>query len=166
MSGTIGLETTPGRGAKFILRLPLTLTILNVMLVRSGSQRFAVPVHMVDEAVEINPGEIITIEDGELYNFREQPLAVFRLGRIFGIPVDPKKNFLYGLITGEKDHRSILVVDQLYGLREVVVRLIKDPLVDQVGVFGATELGDGRVILILDVPELINDRSMQEHLQR
>jgi two-component system, chemotaxis family, sensor kinase CheA len=162
VGGQMELETIQGQGTRFFIHLPLTLTILNAIVVRSGEELFAVPQHMVDEVIQIDPTEIVRIESGELIPHRESSLALVRLKDKFKIKQEKQPHVLYGLIGTENKRQAVLVVDKLVGLREIVVRPSSDPFFNQPGVLGATELGDGRVILIIDLPPLLHEANILE----
>lgn len=160
MGGMLSMHTAPGRGTTFTLRLPLTLAIIEAFIVTVGAERYAIPQGVVNEAVEIDPTRIVRVEGGELISFRGDSLPLIHLSRLFNLATPERaagsrQRFLYGLVIGEGAGRVALVVDRVVDLREVVVRTITDPLVAQPGIAGATELGDGSVVLILDVPDLL-----------
>jgi two-component system chemotaxis sensor kinase CheA len=152
--GSLTMHSQPGQGTTFTIRLPLTLTILNAILVRCGEERYAVNLDPVDEVIEIAPQEIVHIESGELYPYQGNSLVLIRLSDLFNLPPPTQPRSLYALVGGQSDRKVGLVVDQLISLHEVVVRTISDPLIARPGITGATELGDGSVILILDLPAL------------
>jgi two-component system chemotaxis sensor kinase CheA len=89
-----------------------------------------------------------------LYAHRHGSISLLRLADLFHLPRMQEGKFLYGLVSNEGERSTALVVDGLLGLREAVVRRITDPLVTRPGISGATELGDGSIILILDIPSL------------
>jgi two-component system, chemotaxis family, sensor kinase CheA len=155
VGGTTELHSTPGTGTVFRLLMPLTLTILDAIIARVGSERYAIPRHSVEEVIEIDPEDVVEVESGELLSFRQAPLTLIRLSDIFQITGTERGSRQFGLICCSSERRAALVVDQLLGLREVVVRAVQDPLVSLPGIFGATDLGDGRAVLILDVPPLL-----------
>ncbi len=152
MSGSLNMHSLPGQGTTFTLRLPLTLTIVKAILVRSGEERYAINLDQVDEVIEIDPQAIVRLESGELYPYQDNSLVLYRLSDLFHLSTPSKSGNLYALLGGQTERRIGLVVDQLISLREVVVRTISDPLVAQPEITGATELGDGSMILILDLP--------------
>lgn len=155
VGGTTELQSTPGTGTVFRLLMPLTLTILDAIIARVGSERYAIPRHSVEEVIEIDPEDVVEVESGELLSFRQAPLTLIRLSDIFQLTGTERGSRQFGLICCSSERRAALVVDQLLGLREVVVRAVQDPLVNLPGIFGATDLGDGRAVLILDVPPLL-----------
>jgi two-component system chemotaxis sensor kinase CheA len=161
VGGSLSMESLPWQGTTFHLRLPLTLTIVNAILVECGGERYAIPQSAVNEVIEIDPGQVVRLESGELLPYREGSLALIRLCDLFHLAISQKAGPLYGLVSGNGGRQAALVVEKLGGLREVVVRTISDPLAARPGILGATELGDGRLVLILDVPRLMNSKTSE-----
>lgn len=166
LHGNLSLSTRPGLGTRFTLRLPLTLTLMNAIVVSCSGERYAIPLNMVDELIEIVPARVISVESGELYPHREQAVTLVRLADLFHLESRPPEadarpvssrttHLLYGLVSSEGENRIALVVDRLEGMREVVVRPIPDPLIAQPAIAGATELGDGTLLLIVDILALV-----------
>jgi two-component system, chemotaxis family, sensor kinase CheA len=155
IGGTIELHSTPGKGTIFRLLMPLTLTILDAIIAQAGNERYAIPRHSVEEVIEIDPADVIKIESGELVTYRQSPLTLTRLSDLFKIPASKIGDRQFGIICCSREKQAALVVDHLLEMREVVVRAVQDPLVSTPGIFGATDLGDGRAVLILDVPALL-----------
>jgi two-component system chemotaxis sensor kinase CheA len=153
MGGSLSLETTFGRGTRFIIQLPLTLAITDALIVKVAEQRFAVPQAAVREVLYSDSDQSVMIENNELLRYQDGVLPLLRLSDAFGIPVTKRSPF-YALVVGEGVHALGLGVENVLGLREVVVRPLTDRLVKVPGIAGATELGDGRVVLILDVAGL------------
>jgi two-component system chemotaxis sensor kinase CheA len=154
LGGALTLETELGRGARFTIQAPLTLTIVDALIIEAGDQTFAAPVPAVREAIALDPQCITALENNELLRYRDRVLPLVRLARVFGLRADPQRAG-YALILGHEPHMIALAVDRLLTKREIVVRTLSDPLVQTVGVSGATELGDGRVVLILDAGGLM-----------
>jgi two-component system chemotaxis sensor kinase CheA len=153
LGGALSLSTEPGRFTEFTLRLPLTLSITDTFVVAAGSQLCAVPQTAVDEVVQMQPDEVRRLSGGEVGPHRGTLLPLIRLRRLFGMP--PGSNATLPVLVLKTDGgASGLVVDRVVGHREVVVRSMSDPLLRVPGVSGATELGDGRPILILDAGTL------------
>jgi two-component system chemotaxis sensor kinase CheA len=153
LGGTLTLETNPGRGTRFTMQVPLTLTIVDALIVAVGGHTFAMPLPAVREAIEIEPKTITTLENNELLRYREGVLPLVRLAQVFQLPVTQNR-VGYALVIGQGPHMLALAIDKLLDKREIVVRPIVDPLVRVPGIGGATELGDGRVVLILDPADL------------
>ena len=153
LSGTMTLETEPGVGTRFLLQLPLTLAIADALIGRVGVESFAIPQSAVREVIEVASADVRLIEQNELVPYRDGALPIVRLGRLFGIPSEPLNRF-HAFVVGSGAAVVGLAVDRIVGQREIVVRAITDPLVRVDGVSGATDLGDGRVVLILDPAKL------------
>ena len=153
LGGTLDMRTRPGRGTRFIARLPLTLAIADALIVAVGSQTYAAPQTAVREVVMVEPGAITALENNELLRHHGGVLPLLRLNDLFSAP-RPAGSFV-ALVVGEGSQTVALAADRVLGLREIVVRQLTDPLVQVPGLAGATELGDGRAILILDAVGLI-----------
>jgi two-component system chemotaxis sensor kinase CheA len=149
LGGTIRLDTTPGTGTRFVIDLPLTLAITAAMIARVGEQVFAVPQAAVREVAEIDAAAVHSVPGGEMVEFRGAPLPVTRLSEVLGVPAGPAERF-HAFIVGAGTSAVGLLVDRIVGHREIVVRSTADPLIRVTAVAGATDLGDGRAVLILD----------------
>lgn len=149
LGGTISLETERGAGTRFIIELPLTLAITAAMIARVGDQLFAVPQAAVREVAEVEAAAIRALPGAELVDFRGAPLPVIRLARVLGLP-EPQSETFHAFIIGSGAAAVALLVDRIVGHREIVVRVTSDPLIRVDAISGATDLGDGRAVLILD----------------
>ena len=149
LGGTIQLETEPGKGTRFVIELPLTLAITAAMLARVGDQLFAVPQAAVREVAEFEADKIRALQGAEVVEFRGAPLPVLRLSKTLGIDSNGQTRF-HAFIIGTGAAAVGLLVDRIVGHREIVVRSTADPLIRVDGVTGATDLGDGKAVLILD----------------
>jgi two-component system chemotaxis sensor kinase CheA len=149
LSGTMMLDTAPGEGTRFTIHLPLTLAITDALIGRVGAESFAVPQGAVREVIDVVESDIRRIEGNEIVPYREGSLPLVRIGRLFGIET-AAQGHLHVFVIGAGSSTLGLVVDRIIGQREIVVRPIADPLVRVEGVSGATDLGDGHVVLILD----------------
>ena len=150
LGGSMQLETDRGHGTKFTIELPLTLAITAAMLARVGDEVFAIPQASVREVAEIEAASIRALQGSEIVEFRGMPLPIVRLSSVLGCrdtPIDRFHAFIIGTGTGAVG----ILVDRIVGHREIVVRSTSDPLIRVDAVTGATDLGDGRAVLILDV---------------
>lgn len=150
LGGSIKLESKKNTGTRFTIQLPLTLAIIDALIVMAGGQIFAVPQVSVSEVLEVLPSDITELENNELVPYRDGVLPLARLSNIFGIG-EVKSRSCYALVAGEGSAMAGIVVDRLLGQREIVVRAITEKLIQIPGIAGATELGDGKAVLILDV---------------
>jgi two-component system chemotaxis sensor kinase CheA len=157
MNGTVEIESEVGVGTVVRIKIPLTLAIIQALLVRVGSEIFTIPLTSVVETLRIFGDDIATIEGMEVIHLRQTTIPLIRLLRVFDLPRSveaSEKEFVVIIKTGLR-HVG-LVVDTLIGEQEVVIKPLADYLRKNSGFSGATILGDGRVSLILDVYELVN----------
>jgi two-component system chemotaxis sensor kinase CheA len=153
LGGTLGVETTAGQGTTFTITLPLTLAITDAMILNVGDHTFAVPQSSVQEVIEVSAADLRSIERNEVLTHRGRGLPMVRLERLFHI-ASANRTRLHAIVVGTGLGALGILVDRIAGHREIVVKTITDPLIRVDGVSGATELGDGRLVLILDVAAL------------
>jgi two-component system chemotaxis sensor kinase CheA len=153
LGGQVSLATRKGEGTTFTIELPLTLAIAEALIVSVDGQRFAVPQSAVREVLEVESASTKVLENNEIIPYRGKVLPLIRLARVFEMNHQRGEKF-HVLVTGEETNAVGLAVDRILGQREIVVRAIKDPLAQSRGIAGATELGDQRVVLILDIGAL------------
>ena len=162
LTGTMTLDTDPGQGTRFILRLPVTLAITDALIGRVGAEAFAIPQGSVREVIEIAEADLRQLEENEIVPYRDGALPIIRLSRLFGIASTARTGRLHVFVLGHGSAAMGIAVDRIVGQREIVVRTLADSLVRVDGVSGATDLGDGRVVLILDpavLARLTNQRA-------
>jgi len=153
LGGHISLETKRGQGTTFTLELPLTLAIAEALIVSVNGQRFAVPQSGVREVFEVESASTKMLENNEIIPYRGKVLPLLRLARVFEMDY-PRGEKFHVLVIGEETNAVGLAVDRILEQREIVVRALNDPLAQSKGIAGATELGDQRVVLILDITAL------------
>ncbi len=162
LGGRMSLTTRVGEGTTFTIELPLTLAIAEALIVSVNGQRFAVPQSAVREVLEVESSATKVLENNELIPYRGKVLPLIRLARVFEMNHQRRENF-HVLVIGEEANAVGLAVDRILGQREIVVRAIKDPLAQSRGIAGATELGDQRVVLILDITALRQLATTSKH---
>jgi two-component system chemotaxis sensor kinase CheA len=153
LRGQIGIESTPNRGTSFLLRMPLTLAIIDGLVVGVGSERYVVPIFSVREMLRPTAGMVFTVEGRqEMVLVRNSLMPLVRLYRRFGVEPRSEEPIESLLIAVEVGGRPFcLMVDDLVGKQEVVIKTLGETLKDIPGVAGGAILGDGRIGLILDL---------------
>jgi two-component system, chemotaxis family, sensor kinase CheA len=159
LKGTVHVFSQPGKGTTIQLRAPLTLASIQTLLFRVGGRLFAVPLSSVIEITRITGQEIHRVDQREVLRLRDQILTLVRLnnlGRIHAVgqPENKKKNFV--IVIGAAERRFGLLVDQMVGEEELVIKALPNDLVASDLVSGASILGDGTVVLILNVPAVLS----------
>ena len=165
LGGELTLETQPGAGTTFVLRVPLTVSIVDAFLVRCGGERFAVPVPVVEEIVELaeerllsGPRPARSADDGSraalpppsLLARRGQTVPVYDLASVLALPALSRAP--HGLVVRRGAGEVVAyAVERVLGQQEIVVRPLVDPLVASPGIAGSTDLGDGRATIVLDL---------------
>ena len=155
LGGTLTVESTAGEGTTFVMTLPLTLAITDALLASVGNQLFAIPQASVRELIEVDGATVRQLENNEIMPYRTGVIPLVRLATLFGIDA-PARAAQHAFVVGSGLGTVGLVVDRIVGQREVVVRALTDPCIRVDGISGATELGDGHAVLILDVPALLS----------
>jgi two-component system chemotaxis sensor kinase CheA len=156
LNGLVGLETLPGRGSKFTIKLPLTLAIIQALLVQVGLETYAIPLSSIDETTHLNRENIKQIQGQEVMLLRGNVLPLIRLDKFLGIPDSNKNSDDYYVVVVRKGNRQAgLIVDSLIGQQDIVIKTLGKLLNGIPGFSGATILGNGHVALILDIGLLI-----------
>ena len=166
LNGTLEIEGRPGRGALFRIKIPLTLAIIQALMVRVCGEIFTIPLTSVDETIRIHQNEISRIEGMEIYYLRETTLPLIRLPKLFKMQHEAEETEdLFVVVVNTGARQVGLVVDQLKGREEVVIKPLEDYLQEKSGFSGATILGDGNISLILDVSDLVHI-AIDQHTRR
>ena len=150
LGGTLSLDTSPGAGTRFLIELPLTLAIADAIIAAVGGQVFAVPQSSVREVIDVDRALVKAVGRGEILPYRGGVLPLVRLSNIFRMTPRPGAS-LHVFVVGTGAAAVGIAVDRIQTQREIVVRPMTDPLIKSEGITGATDLGDGRVVLILDL---------------
>ncbi len=159
LKGTIDIISTVGEGTTFRVMLPITLAIIQALVVRAGGEQFAIPLTSVDESLRIFTRDIRTVERKEVFTLRDFTLPLLRLSDAFNL--DGRRDegpdakwFVVVTRSGEK--LAGILVDALVRQQEVVIKSIGDRLKSVPGIAGATEVGEGEIVLVVDVGTLID----------
>ncbi len=157
LGGTVELSTRPGEGTRVTFTLPITLAIIQALLVRVGTERFAIPLGSVLETMSVDPERIGRSQGRELLNLRGEPLPLKRLADEFGLESAGSREGQFLVVLGAGEQRIGLLVDRLEGQQDAVIKPIKGPLQQIRGIAGATEIGDRGAVLVLDVSAIVGD---------
>jgi two-component system chemotaxis sensor kinase CheA len=158
LKGTVHVTTQAGKGSTIQMRTPLTLASIQTLLFRVSSRLYAVPLSSVVEITRIHEGEIHIVDQREILRLRDQLLTLVRLNRldhIHAVSNLPIKKTSFVIVIGSADKRFGLVVDSLVGEEELVIKALPNDIVSSDLVTGASILGDGTVVLILNVPAVV-----------
>ena len=156
LNGIIDIDSTLGEGSTFKLRIPLTLAIMQALLVSAQEEYFAIPLSSVLETVRISLDEIYTIEGKNVLKLRNEVLSLVRLSDVFGVErVFDTGEHAYVVIIGLAESKLGLIVDGLVGQEEIVIKSMGDYLKGIEGIAGATIRGDGGVTLITDISAIM-----------
>jgi two-component system chemotaxis sensor kinase CheA len=154
VGGEIDIESKPGRGTRFRIRLPLTLSITRAMLVRADNDEYAVPLSAIVESIRVADGDVHVVNDAAVLNWRGRIVPLLDLGLVMGSAGGLNARPYVVVIDADGKTRGLLV-DELIGMREIVVKGLADIGSPPPGISGATILGDGRVLLIADPKSLV-----------
>jgi two-component system chemotaxis sensor kinase CheA len=155
LNGIFEVDSALGRGTKFTIKLPLTLAIIQALLVRVADELYSIPLDSVVESQRINAAEVRTVHGAEVITLRGQVVPLIRVGEFFGLgnPRDPDKVMI--VIVGLQGRQVGLVVDSFQGEQEIVIKPLSEVIGIIPGISGATILGNGSISLIMDVHSLV-----------
>jgi two-component system chemotaxis sensor kinase CheA len=166
LSGLVEAESIPGVGTKFIIQLPLTLAIISALLVDVAGRTYALPLASVVESLRYKRAEITRMSGAETLRIRERIVPLVHLADLFGFERDKGAEQPYAVILGRSEKRLAVSVDRLRGQQEIVIKALDASISGgQAPVAGATIMGDGRVVLILDVAALFEGKRHTEGLR-
>lgn len=157
LNGIIEIDSEKGVGSAFKLKIPLTLAILQALLVGAQEEYYAIPLSSVKETVRITQDEIYTVDGKSVLRLRDEVLSLVRLTDIFGVDsVLESPNEVYVVIIALAEQKIGVIVDYLIGQEEVVIKSLGYYLKSTQGIAGATVRGDGRITLIVDVAAMMD----------
>jgi two-component system chemotaxis sensor kinase CheA len=154
-NGMIDIDSTLGKGTRFNIKLPLTLAIIQALMVEVAGELFAIPLSGVLESIKVDSDEIHEVSAREMIQLRDGLLPICRLERFFGLSQHNVRKKEYVVVVGSGGKRGGLVVDRLVGQQEIVIKAHDDYLGELPGIAGGTVLGNGRISHILDIASLI-----------
>jgi two-component system chemotaxis sensor kinase CheA len=162
LKGTVELETHPGAGTKFRLKLPLTLAIIKALLFRVEHRLYAIPLNAVAEIARAREGDLHHVDCWEVLQLRGQVLPLMRLGEKPAKDAENRNAKIFVLVIHFSGRKLGLMVDALEGEEELVIKSLDDQTIATDLVSGASILGDGRVVLIMNLPAVV-DRFTSAH---
>ena len=156
LGGSVKVESNPGFGSRFELKLPITIALYQAMLVKVGIERYAIPFTNIVKSISVRKEEVRNIRGEEVIIMDKKELPLLRLRKLFQLPASQREEYLTVVIVEKAGQCIGLVVDALLGKQEVITKNFKSKLLEKTrGFVGATITGDGSVILILDVNSII-----------
>src|SRR5262249_27783333 len=157
LGGVVDVESTPGRGTAIAITLPITLAIIQSLIVGVRDRRFAIPLNSVLETLVVDAGAIQVSEGRSLLNLRGTPLLLRRIDEEFGLTASARAVRPCVIVVGVGEQRLGLIVDRLEGQQDTVIKPIQGPVQNLRGISGATDLGDQDPVLVLDLSALVED---------
>lgn len=155
LGGDIEAKTKLGQGSNFIIRLPLTLAIIQALMVKISSEKFALPLGNIRTVENVASREVKKVNNKEVLNLRGDVIPILRLGEILDCEKSEEKEELLVVVVKKGEKLAGLVVDELLGQQEIVIKSIGKYIKNHKIISGATILGNGEVALILDVNSLV-----------
>jgi two-component system, chemotaxis family, sensor kinase CheA len=156
LGGSVSIDSSLGQGSIFSIQLPLTLSIISVMLTEIQDEKYAIPLSSIIETAIVKKTEVLNAHNQRVIDFRGRVVPLLFLKEIFEVPNDNKDDEYYSVVIVRKgDKMAGLVVDSFIGQQEVVLKSLGNYLTNVFAISGATILGDGQVALILDCNALI-----------
>jgi two-component system chemotaxis sensor kinase CheA len=155
LGGLVEVASRPGLGATITITLPITLAIIQALIVRAGRERYAIPISSVRETLRAGEHPIFRSEDRELFNLRGTPLLLRSLAEELGIEGEGDRARQFVVVLGMGEQRLGLLVDGLQGQQDIVIKPIRGPIRAIRGIAGATELADRVATLVIDVSALV-----------
>ena len=158
VSGMVDIETSKGLGSRFIITLPITLAIIKALIIRCAERTYALPITSVMESLLLTEVDIRTVERKEVIQLREHTLPLLRLESFFSTTRSTERpREFYVVVVGVAEQRLGIVVDDLLGQQDIVIKSLGDSFKRFRGISGAADLGDQRTILVLDVGGMISE---------
>ena len=157
INGTVGIETELGKGSTFFLRIPLTVAIIQALIVDAEKEYYAIPINSISETLKIGVDDIQNLEGTEVIKIREDVINVLSVKELFKLPTRYESHIksYYAVILASEDKKVALLVNNLIGEQDIVIKTLKDKVTRVEGISGATILGDGTVSFILDIQTIV-----------
>lgn len=158
LGGVLEIDSSPGRGSRMLLKLPLSVAIIKILLIECAGRTLGMPVTRVLRTLEVDRSEIQSSGRQLVLRLGQEAVPLLSLSKILGLPAAPFPGSVPIVVSEVRGRRVGLAVDRLVGQREVFVKALNYPLDRYAGATGATVLGDGRVVFIIDPQHLLEER--------
>ncbi len=155
IGGFAEIDTEKGRGTVVALTIPITLAIIKALIVRVGAMKFGIPLTSISETLVITRGDIQTVEGKDVYNLRGEMLPITNIGRVLAL-TDEEPDRFFAVVAGTGNKRHGLMVDELFGQHEIIIKSLGEYFTGIRGFAGAAEIGKHEVILVIDVDGLVD----------
>jgi two-component system chemotaxis sensor kinase CheA len=156
LGGNIEVDSVIGKGTSFVIKLPLTLSIIQALMVHVSHETFALPLGLIEKVVKVNEGDVKDSHNGEVYIYREKVIPVIRINEKLSLPMDASNQHIIMVNIGGKQYG--LLVDELIGQQEIVIKKLSGSVGKMNEYLGAAILGNGDITLILDVGNLVSGK--------
>lgn len=159
LRGIINIESNPGKGTRIVIKLPLTLAIIPGMIVKVKNHQLVIPLSSVVEVLRVHVEDIYSVNQREVIKTRESILPLLSVNELLETQSENENNFIwqYIVVVGIAEKKYGIKVDHLIGQKEVVLKSLGSYLGNVKGIAGSTILGDGTVVVILDIAELVHN---------
>lgn len=158
VSGMVDLESHAGQGSKVIITLPITLAIIKALIITTAGRTYALPITSVLETILVERQDVLTVERKEVIQLREMTLPLLQLAKLFELDNDNAlSDSFYVVVVGVAEKRLGIVVNELLGQQDIVIKSLGETFKGFRGISGAADLGDQRTILVLDVGGIISE---------
>ncbi len=171
LNGAIQVTSKEGSGSSFLIQIPLTLAIIQALLVKVQVETFCLPLTSVIETLKVQSGQIETIEGHAVFYYRDRIISLLYLNDVFNMEnINSKSEESFIVVVSSGANLVGIVVDKLVGQQDIVIKSLEEEMILTEGVSGAAILGGGDIALIIDVPSLINsvmeeEKKIRKHLQ-
>lgn len=163
LSGMLEMDSRVGQGTAMTITLPITLAIIKALIVKVCERTYAIPINSVLETLMVEPSMVRTIERRAVIDLRESTLPLLWLDEVFSLPISMRRDQRFFVaVVGLAEKRLGIVVDELLGQQDVVIKSLSSALATVKGVAGAAELGNQKTILVLDIGGLMNEAGRSE----
>ena len=163
LSGMLEMDSRVGQGTAMTITLPITLAIIKALIVKVCERTYAIPINSVLETLMVEPAMVRTIERRAVIDLRESTLPLLWLDEVFALPISMRRDRRFFVaVVGLAEKRLGIVVDELLGQQDVVIKSLSSALATVKGVAGAAELGNQKTILVLDIGGLMNETVRSE----